>query len=235
MPAQDNGWEESASAWIAEIGEQGDYGRHSVLDAPMLERVRSRSFGTALDVGCGEGRFCRMLRAEGVVPVGLEPTRALREAAIARDPSGTYLAARAESLPFANGTFDLVVSYLTLIDIEGLEAAIAEMARVLRREGTLLIANLNSFNTAGEWHRRDDGSRAFILDDYMVARAEWVSWRGIAIRNWHRPFSAYVKPLLAAGMRLIHFDEPLPSGGDPERVRQHLRAPYFHIMEWRKG
>ncbi|WP_267425200.1 class I SAM-dependent methyltransferase [Methylobacterium sp. GC_Met_2] len=235
MRAQANGWEESASAWISELGEHGDYGRRYVLDAPMLERVRARSFRTALDVGCGEGRFCRMLRAEGIVPVGVEPTRALREAAIARDPSGAYLAATAETLPFANETFDLVVSYLALIDIDDLEAAIAEMARVLRPSGALVIANLNSFNTAGDWHKRDDGSRSFILDEYMVTRAEWVRWRGIKIRNWHRPFRAYMKPLLGSGLRLTHFDEPLPTGGDPVRIRQHRRAPYFHVMEWQKG
>lgn len=234
MHAQENGWEDSAAAWISEIGALGDYGRHFVLDAPMLARARSRPFGTALDVGCGEGRFCRMLRAEGIVPVGVEPTRTLRETAIARDPSGAYVAAKAERLPFVDGAFDLVVSYLTLIDIDGFEAAIAEMARVLKPGGSLLIANLNSFNTAGGWHKRDDGAREFVLDDYMVARAEWVSWRGITIRNWHRPFSAYMKPLLGAGLRLVHFDEPLPTRGDPDKVRQHRRSPYFHVMEWQK-
>jgi hypothetical protein len=106
---------------------------------------------------------------------------------------------------------------------------------VLEPGGSLLIANLNSFNTAGEWHERDDGSRCFVLDDYMVARSEWVRWRGITIRNWHRPFSAYVKPLLGAGLRLVHFDEPLPTDGDPERMREHHRSPYFHVMEWQKG
>ena len=63
-PSSD-GWDESAAAWIAEQGEDGDYGRTFVLDAPMVERIRGRGFKTALDVGCGEGRFCRILRASG--------------------------------------------------------------------------------------------------------------------------------------------------------------------------
>jgi hypothetical protein len=56
------GWAESAAAWITDIGEEGDYGRACVLDRPMLERIHGRRFATALDVGCGEGRFCRMLQ-----------------------------------------------------------------------------------------------------------------------------------------------------------------------------
>ena len=58
-----NGWAESAEAWIASMGRRGDHGREFILDEAMMERVRGRNFTTALDVGCGEGRFCRMLQA----------------------------------------------------------------------------------------------------------------------------------------------------------------------------
>jgi 2-polyprenyl-3-methyl-5-hydroxy-6-metoxy-1,4-benzoquinol methylase len=72
-----SGWAESAAAWIADMGEEGDYGRACVLDRPMLERIHGRSFATALDVGCGEGRFCRMLQAAGISTVGIDPTEEL--------------------------------------------------------------------------------------------------------------------------------------------------------------
>src|SRR5215468_1530695 len=64
------GWAESAAAWITDMGEEGDYGRACVLDRPMLERIHGRRFATALDVGCGEGRFCRMLQGAGISTVG---------------------------------------------------------------------------------------------------------------------------------------------------------------------
>lgn len=44
-----------------------------------------------------------------------------------RDVEGTYLEAPAERLPFQDETFALVVSYLTLIDIPDVQAAIQEM------------------------------------------------------------------------------------------------------------
>ena len=56
-----DGWSASAAAWIAEQGEDGDYGRRFVLDAPMRARIEGRGFRNALDVGCGEGRFCRIM------------------------------------------------------------------------------------------------------------------------------------------------------------------------------
>lgn len=230
----DNGWEASARAWIADMGSDGDFSRRHVLDGPMLARVRASGAREAVDVGCGEGRFCRLMRAEGIDPIGVEPTADLRATAAARDPGGRYLDARAEALPLDDASTDLVVSYLTLIDIDGLEEAVAQMARILRPGGRLLIANLNSFSTAGTWRRRADDSREFVMNGYADPRTEWVSWRGITVRNWHRPFQTYLQALLGQGLVMTHFEEPQPTGGPPETVRRFRDAPWFHVMEWRK-
>lgn len=235
MTDRSNGWEASAAAWIADMGDEGDFARSFVLDGPMMAGATGSGFHEALDVGCGEGRFCRMLSDQGIAATGVEPTRALREAAISRDPNGRYVDAMAEALPFEGESFDLVISYLTLMDIDDAGAAISEMARVLRPGGALLIANLNSFNTAGSWRDRQDETRQFIIDNYLEPRAEWVSWRGITVRNWHRPMQHYLQQLLAAGLRLTHFEEPIATGGDPATAQRYDRVPYFHVMEWRKA
>ncbi|WP_159717660.1 class I SAM-dependent methyltransferase [Geminicoccus flavidas] len=232
-----NGWEESAAAWIEDIGEHGDFGRQFVLDAPMLAQLEGRGFKTALDVGCGEGRFCRMLQALGVRTVGIDPTESLIEHAQERDPEGDYRVGRAEALELPDEGFDLVVSYLSLIDIPDIRRAIPEMARVLRPGGTLLIANLTSFNTAGNppgWFNDRTGQPCFLIDYYLEERACWASWHGIRIRNWHRPLSSYMSLLLEQGLILRHFAEPAPRGGDPAKADRYRRVPYFLIMEWEK-
>ncbi|NBB15780.1 methyltransferase domain-containing protein [Caulobacter sp. SLTY] len=219
------------------MGSQGDWSREFVLDAPMMERVRAAQPTTALDVGCGEGRFCRMLRAEGIDAIGIDPTAALLDTARRLDPEGDYRPGRAEALDFPDASFDLVVSYLTLIDIPDAEAAIGEMTRVLKPGGRLLIANLNSFVSAGMnlgWSDLADGRRAYALDGYLDERAEWVAWRGIRIRNWHRPLSRYLSLCLANGLSLTHFAEPAAQGGDPGMAARHRRAPWFVLMEWRR-
>lgn len=233
------GWDESAAAWLDGLGEAGDFARTFVLDAPMLARVDAGVFGNALDIGCGEGRFCRRLKERGIAATGIDPTAALLDAARARDPGGDYRAGRAEALPVADAAFDLVVSYLSLIDIAGLEEAIAEMARVLRPGGTLLIANMTGFATAngdrGWLLDRDGRPDGFPIDHYLVERGEWAAWRGIRIMNWHRPLSRYMQLLLREGLILRHFDEPAPTGGDPDKADRYRRLPYFLIMEWRKA
>ena len=231
-----DGWAASAAAWIVEQGEDGDYGRRFVLDAPMRQRIEGRGFRNALDVGCGEGRFCRIMQRAGIRTTGIDPTEALLARAGELDPNGDYRLGRAETMDF-DAEFDLVVSYLSLIDMPHLGPAIAKMVAALRPGGTLLIANLTSFNTAGPpegWTRDHEGALRFTIDHYMAERATWVSWRGVRIQNWHRPLSTYMTLLLDHGLQLRLFVEPQPVGGNPDRNALHLRVPYFHIMEWQK-
>lgn len=233
-----DGWTDSADAWLASVGDQGDFSRRWVLDAPMLEQALAGQPARALDVGCGEGRFCRMLRERGVGTIGIDPTPALLARARELDPAGDYRDGRAEALDFPDGTFDLVVSYLTLIDIPDIRAAIPEMVRVLKPGGRLLIANLTSFNTAGlgglGWIRTAGGKPAYAFDRYLEERVEWITWADIRIRNWHRPLETYMTLLLGEGLILKHFAEPPPQGGDPAVVDKYRRAPWLMMMEWQK-
>lgn len=233
-----NGWDESAGAWIASQGEQGDKGRKYVLDRCMRERIEGRGHARALDVGCGEGRLCRMMRDWGVRDtVGIDPTRALLDRARELDPRSQYDQGVAEALPYGDAAFDLVVSCLSLIDIADFRTAIAEMARVLAPGGTLLVANLTPMaTTAGPRWVRDLFGRPthFGVDGYMEESSSWEEWRGIRIRNFHRPLSAYMQAFLVQGLTLTHFDEPQPDGGDPHWIALQRRVPWFVVMEWRK-
>ncbi|MEM8664457.1 MAG: class I SAM-dependent methyltransferase [Pseudomonadota bacterium] len=239
---RDNGWEASADAWVAALGPDGDFARLHVLDAPMLARVDAAPRTRALDVGCGEGRFCRKLTARGIAATGVDTGQRLIAEARRRDPAGRYIIGDACALPLPAHSVDLVVSYLALIDIDDAETAIAEMARVLAPGGTLLLANLNSIATANPHHGwiEADGEKIFPIDHYLTPRREWVGWKSIRIANWHRPLCAYMHAFLAAGLTLTHFDEPEPesaselAGGDAERAARYRRVPWFVLMEWQK-
>lgn len=233
-----SGWDHSAGAWIAAMGDDGDWGRQHVLDPVMLERVSAGQFERALDVGCGEGRFCRKLKAMHVNAIGVDPTNALLVQARRLDPAGDYRLASAEALPFPDQSFDLVVSYLTLIDIADFRTGLREMVRVLKAGGSLLIANLNSFVTGcpDGWVVGPDGRYLhYAVDRYLDEFPTLVEWSGIRVDNWHRPLASYMRELIAHGMVLTFFDEPPPRSGDAERQARYRRAPWFMVMEWRRA
>lgn len=234
----DDGWESSAQAWIDSVGERGDWGRQHVLDPVMLSRVSAGRFANALDVGCGEGRFCRMLKAAGVEATGIDPTPALLDVARKRDPDGDYRLGRAEQLEFPDASFDLVVSYITLVDIPDFRTAIREMARVLRPGGSLLMANLTGFISAccdQGWVKDEQGRYLhFPVDNYLREFPLWLEWSGIRVVNWHRPLTAYMNAFLEASLALKFFSEPEPSSGEEEQQERARRVPWFVVMEWQR-
>ncbi|GGB04734.1 methyltransferase [Brucella endophytica] len=233
----ENGWLSSSQAWIARMPEAGDFARQFILDKPMLERVRVSGAQRMLDIGCGEGRFCRMVKELGVAATGIDPVEPFIKQARIRDPEGEYFTGFAERLPFDDSAFDLAVFYLSLIDINDMRAAIREAARVLKPGGTMLIANLSSFVTSNGtigWIKGEDGRLHRPLGHYLKERADWVEWDDIRVRNWHRPLSAYMTALLDAGLTLTFFDEPAPLGAPEDRERKYQLAPFTMMMEWRK-
>lgn len=179
-----------------------------------------------------------MLREQGWQPIGLDPTESL--SVLARK-EGSVVLAEGERIPFANDSFPMVCSYVSFVDVEGIEDCIREVARVLKPEGRLVMANLNGYTTASEhgWYRDEKGMKTFMpVDRYFDARAIELEWRGMRLINFHRPLQTYVQGFLQAGLRLLHFEECAPEPGAlsqyPE-IADNLRVPYFHIMVWQKS
>jgi SAM-dependent methyltransferase len=89
---------------------------------------------TALDVATGGGHVARRLREAGLEVVSVDPAPGMQPDVVCR----------AEDLPFADGSFDLVVSRIAPHHFDDIAAAIAEMARVSRElvviEDTLYVS-----------------------------------------------------------------------------------------------
>ena len=112
--------------------------------------VGSVSWLDVVDLGCGEGRFSRMLAERGGRVTGVDLSeRFIEYATEHRVGDERYVLGDMEDLRgLADGSFDLAVSYVSLVDVVDLEAAIAEAFRVLRPEGRLVVCNLQPVVTA---------------------------------------------------------------------------------------
>jgi len=112
-----------------------------------------------LDVGCGKGRFARVFaeRYPQASIVGFD----LAEAMLRHVPTGVGACAGSmTALPFPNGIFDYAYATESLEHAVDIQAAVAEMCRVLRPGGRIVIIDKNS----KQWGR--------------LKTPEWEKWFG---------------------------------------------------------
>jgi ubiquinone/menaquinone biosynthesis C-methylase UbiE len=122
-------------------------------DAELLWHAGVAPGDHLLDVGTGPGYLAlaasRLVGPDGVA-VGIDASPEMidraRTLAARKDSQASYLVATAESLPFADGSFDVVVSRLVLhhLPVGVRDLALAEMMRVLKPGGRLVIVDLAS-------------------------------------------------------------------------------------------
>lgn len=107
-----------------------------------LERLANRKSFTILDAGCGDGILQRYLSSHHTY-IGVDfSTRPLLRAQ--RFNPATYFRADLNYLPFPNATFDSVLSLQALQYLDRPDIALAQMARVLKPGGILLLTVPNN-------------------------------------------------------------------------------------------
>ena len=97
---------------------------------------------SVLDLGSGTGRFTPALAEAFGGPVyGVEPSAKMRKDAerFSAHPAVTYLAGDAERIPLPTDSCEVVLLFLVFHHVQDRQAAAAEIARVLRPHGIVLI------------------------------------------------------------------------------------------------
>jgi ubiquinone/menaquinone biosynthesis C-methylase UbiE len=115
-----------------------------------------------LDVGCGEGRVARDLKALGHTVISIDASPTMVAAARQGDPDGDYRLADAAALPLDDACADLVVAFMSLQDVDDMPGAVSEIARVLVPGGRACLAVVHPLNSAGAFESHDDDSRFVI-------------------------------------------------------------------------
>ena len=106
----------------------------------------TRKFPLALDLGCHGGEFGEIVGPRGGIETLIQCDPA---PAMARRAGGLALATDADTLPFGEGKFDLIVSNMSLHWVNDLPGALIQIRRALKPDG-LFLAALAGGGTLGE-------------------------------------------------------------------------------------
>jgi SAM-dependent methyltransferase len=190
-----------------------------------------------LEVGCGEGRVARDLAGHGHSVVALDASPTLVASAAAADPAGRYLVADAAVLPFPDESFDLVVAYNSLMDVDDLPAAVAEAARVLRPGRPLCVSVTHPTADAGRFASTEPDAPFVIAGSYLGRHRvdELFERDGLQMHftGWRHPLEDYVRALEAAGLLIDRVREPAAPasavGTRPSDERWRRLPMFLHL------
>ena len=225
-------WDEHAASWIrwARAPDHDTYWRFH--RARFLELLPPPGRLT-LDLGAGEGRVARDLRARGHRVVEIDGSPAMASASAAA--GGHAAVGDLASLPIATGAADLAVAFMSLQDVDDMPAALVEAGRVLVPDAFLVVAIVHPINSAGSFEPDAGAGEPFVIrDSYFAARRcmEDVERDGLSMRFVceHRPLEDYARALEEAGFAI----EALREVTEPDARDRWSRVPLFLDLRARR-
>jgi SAM-dependent methyltransferase len=241
MDRVERGFEEVASAW-ARWARTPDHDSYWDYRERFFQEIVPPPGRRTLEIGCGEGRVSRDLRARGHDLVAIDASPTLVSLAQQADRQGRYQRADATDLPFEDGAFDLVVAYMMLMDVEDMPAAVREAARVLQPGGRFCAGVTHPLADAGGFESREDGARFVITGSYLAPRRIEVPVErgGLAFTftGWAYPLESYARAFESAGLVIERLREPPRPRRSPERTagaERWRRIPNFLFLRCLKS
>jgi SAM-dependent methyltransferase len=200
-------WDAQAKAWGEFVRKPGYDHYHDEFNFPAFLELLPPPGRRTLDLGCGEGRVGAELIRRGYCVVGVDSSPGMVE--LARERHEAVVADAAE-LPFEDASFDLVVAYMSVMNFDDPEAALAEAARVLERGGRLCSAVIHPIDGAGSF----SGNDFVIRGSYFEPEPKmWESEReGIRVTLYDRalPLERLFRAHEDAGLLIEAVREPRP-------------------------
>jgi len=164
------------------------------LEGPFMAALFARlDPGRALDAACGTGRHTEVLAGLGHDVVGVDASPAMLGRARERLPEADFREGQLDALPLDDGSVDLAVCSLALTHLDDPGPAIAELARVVRPGGRIVLSDVHP---------------AWIALGAQAAFRDADERRGY-IRNHIHWVSAYLRVFRAAGLTVLDSHELL--------------------------
>ena len=145
----------------------------------VLEYIGDVAGLRILEVACGRGGFVRHLAGAGAHVTGCDFSAAALHATrlkLCNDgqpPPVTLVQGDAQSLPFADNSFDILISCETIEHLPEVQSALREMFRVTRPGGKLFLTTPNYFNFMGLYEIYARFRHPARRDDQPFDRRQW--------------------------------------------------------------
>ncbi|MEM6892400.1 MAG: class I SAM-dependent methyltransferase [Bacteroidota bacterium] len=120
----------------------------------LLFHLKPKLEGLYLDIGCGTGNYTHKLQKNGFRFIGIDPSLKMLEKAQMRNSEIDWRIGSAENTGLSDSQLDGIVASLTLHHWTNLQKGFAELNRVLKQKGTLVVFTATPTQMQGYWLNR---------------------------------------------------------------------------------
>ncbi len=234
-------WENEAESW-AEWARTPEHDSYWHFNRAAFLALVPLPGGRTLDLACGEGRVARDLTALGHAVVGVDSSPTLVRLAEEADARSKYVVGDAAALPFEAASFDLVIAFNSLMDLDDIPAGVREGGRVLRAGGRFCISVTHPLNDAAAFTSEATDAPFVVTGSYFARERfqETLERDGLRMtfNSQAHPLEDYAGALQEAGFVVEAMREPVPDDGLCEReprYRRWRRVPMFLHLRACKG
>jgi 2-polyprenyl-3-methyl-5-hydroxy-6-metoxy-1,4-benzoquinol methylase len=253
-------WSNASEAWADFVRMGKDYFREEMNNPAMFQMIGDVNNSSLLDLSCGEGYNTRMLAKKGAVVTGVDFSEEMIKLASREEEKQRlgirYIVADAADLKdLENESFNMVTCFMALMDIEHYEEAVAEVARVLRKNGRFVFSITHPCfdacetadgETIAQWRYTDDAGTSDVSAAHMEIRRYFliarcpVPWnmerllKPFETTAFHRTLTDYFQALHKGGFAVTRLVEPKPTtqgASEHPPLRKHMLIPHSIVIE----
>ena len=225
-------WNNAANDYIQ--NQMSEYNFHTSVIDQLIGDVKNKEI---LDAGCGDGQYAKKLAEMGAIVIGIDGSTEMIHRACRNHPH-PYITYKVmdltKPLTLINGSSDIIIAQMVMMDLPEIETCISEFSRILRPDGWLIFSITHPCFFSSDWVMDETGARTYKkVTDYLSVKSESLFFWGKTI-HYHRPLSYYFQYLEKNGFSVHSLHEPIPDmkGGeqDPD-IMHHFRIPSFMVIK----
>jgi ubiquinone/menaquinone biosynthesis C-methylase UbiE len=209
------------------------------LEYPSMLRILEKlelSNKKILDLGCGSGRYTKILLSKGANVWGIDPSEKMLGIARKENRDVIFKKGWASKIPFKSNFFDIAIASLCLDHERDIEKAFKEVNRVLKKRGIFLFSRNNPItevaeNVKGNHHTFNNYFREGKRKKYFPSFK-------VNMPYYHITLETLIKAIIMNGFVIENYIDvkPNPSSKSkfPNEYESTINKPYFCIFKIRK-
>jgi ubiquinone/menaquinone biosynthesis C-methylase UbiE len=215
---------------------------NEMLEMPTTFKVLGNVRGKKiLDLGCGPGRYAKLLSERGAKVVGLDNSKHSLEIARTQAPNVKFILGDVEKLPFKSGEFDIVLATLVIGHLPKWDKVLGEVRRVLKKGGIFIFSIHNPIREVTDKERWFFKKFRYV-NDYFRERNTYDTWgkgeKKFVVSHHHKTYGTIIRYLVNNGFEIIDYEDckPLPEAKKkyPKQYELAINFPYFCVWKAKK-